>query len=144
MYVIIPRNNDWLLSLVKDFDVISLNHEEVKVYWECDIAEVLVFEEENVKNTFDLKKSIRLEGIVNWQELLELREMPFIYLESIKHGFIMDLEGFYGEPGAGETKVDSDEYYVVCHLCEEYKEEFLREQVLKYLPDIRLREIYKK
>lgn len=143
MYVVIPRNDEWLSSMFKQFDVIEVKDEKVKIYFECDVIETLGFSSSD--RTFDLKNGIQVSGLMDQIELEKIRKIPYVYIASIKHVYALDQEGdFFGEPGGGGHEIDDDDYYVVCYLSKEAGEIFLREEIVRNLPkEIRLKELFK-
>jgi len=143
MYVVIPRNDEWLPSMFKEFDVMEVKDEKVKIFFECDVIETLGFSSND--RTFDLKKGIQISGLMNQEELEKIRKIPYVYIASIKHVYALDQESdFFGESGGGGHEIDDDDYYVVCHLSKEAGEIFLREEIVRYLPkEIRLKELFK-
>jgi len=143
MYVVIPRNDEWLPFMFKEFDVVEVKDEKVKIFLECDVIETLGFSSSD--RTFDLKNGIQVSGLMDQKELEKIRKIPYVYIASMKHVYALDQEGdFFGEPGDGGHGIDDGDYYVVCYLSKGAGEIFVREEFIRHLPkEMRLKELFK-
>lgn len=143
MYAIIPKkNNEWVISIMKEFDVIEMDHNHVRVWWDSDILEILHYPKDTPLLLEDERNAIRLEGLVSWEEAQELKDIPYLYVEKLTHAYRLDAEGFFGESYEGGYDVSSNDYYIVCYLSEHLTEAFLQKEITPYLKDIRLKELF--
>jgi hypothetical protein len=127
--------------MVKEgFDIVFLNDEEIKVYLDCDILDIL---SKKGNDDFILgKNSVKVSGSVNSFEIEELKKYhKNIFISEIKHAYFLDQKGFYGAVGSGGKTIEDDEYFIECFLSDSESRYFLSNHIIPFLKDIRLNEL---
>lgn len=141
MYAKIPYKSSWLIEMLQaGFDVVKTDEKTITFWGDYSLLIAIDFEQKGEKEfTFDLSKSIVLYDFVEEWAVNELKKRQDVFVEKLEHPYMLTKKGELEDDGT--YTIEMTEYRATVHLAEESKEAFLKESVLQFLPNLRLKEV---